>query len=678
MKRTKLITALCVLAVVFLLGIFALPTKAEAATYNGFTYKVSGGKATITDYTGSATNLTIPTTLGGYPVTTIGDWTFADCTRLTSVTIPNSVTSIGSHAFNYCRALTSVTIVDSVTSIGDSAFAFCEALTSVTIPDSVTSIGDSAFHCCKALTGIWVDEDNATFSNDSYGVLFNKDKTTLIQAPVGISGGYTIPNSVTSIGDDAFCWCSRLTSVTIGNSITSIGNSAFYFCEALTSVTIPDSVKSIGDYAFSDCEALTSVTIGDSITSIGYSAFYYCGSLTDVYYAGTEAQWKKITIDSYNSSLTSATIHYQHIHDYTLFPGVTVEPTCTQPGYIEYTCVWGETYRQVLPAGHNYTVFINTVAPTCTEGGHSVYKCSRCDETQTRDVVSAFGHDATVLVNTVEPTCTEGGYSVYLCSRCNKTEKRDPVSALGHDYSGAVTVVEPTCKDKGYTETQCIRCDSIEKTNYKDTVGHKLVILPAVAPTCEKTGLTMGTTCQWCDSVGVAQKEVAALGGKCDYTADPTTCGTCGYVRADVSINQVVLRPACAGLYFKGAFTFGAHETVTRYGIAVSLYNKLPVADDSDATSRYTAGQNSVLISDILGQGKTGRDLIYARPYALLADGTYLYGDVVCTNLKSVVEAIDTQFDGLTTAQQQAIADMYRQNTAAMQSWLIPKIKEYA
>ena len=145
---------------------------------------------------------------------------------------------------------------------------------------------------------------------------------------------------------------------------------------------------------------------------------------------------------------------------------------------------------------------------------------------------------------------------------------------------------------------------------------------------------------------------------------------------ADVVITNVVLRPSCSGLYFKGGFTFGAHETVSRYGIAVSLYNDLPVADDSDATSLYTVGENSVLISNILGEGKDGKTLIYARPYALLEDGTYIYGDVVVTNLKSVVETIDAKFDTLTTAQQTVVADLYRQNTAAMQDWLIPKIKE--
>ena len=191
-------------------------------------------------------------------VTSIGDRAFYDCSKLTSVTIPNSVTSIGSSAFQFCSKLTSVTIPNSVTSIGDGAFYDCSGLTSVTIPNSVTSIGDRAFEGCSGLTSV------------------------------------TIPNSVTSIGNYAFDGCSKLTSVTIPNSVTSIGNyafwgcsgltssSAFSNCSGLTSVTIPNSVTYIESHAFSNCSGLTTVTIPNSVKSIGSSAFWCCSGLTSV------------------------------------------------------------------------------------------------------------------------------------------------------------------------------------------------------------------------------------------------------------------------------------------------------------------------------------------------------------------------------------------------------------
>ena len=228
-------------------------------------------------------------------VTSIGGWAFKNCV-LTSVMIPDSVTSIACGAFSGCRSLASVTIPEGVTSIDGYAFSGCSGLTSVTIPDSVTSIGEDAFSGCDSLTSVTIPDSVTSIGGGAFS---------------GCSGltSVTIPDSVTSIGDFAFRGCSGLTSVTIPSSVTSIGGGAFSGCTSLTAAAIPSSVTEIGGSAFSGCTGLTSVTIPDSVTSIDGYAFSGCSGLTDVYYAGTAADWAKISISEGNEDLLAAALH---------------------------------------------------------------------------------------------------------------------------------------------------------------------------------------------------------------------------------------------------------------------------------------------------------------------------------------------------------------------------------
>ena len=212
-------------------------------------------------------------------VTRIGDAAFGGCSDLTSITIPNSVRSIGNSAFSGCSALTSITIPHSVIYIGSYAFRDCSALTSITIPNSVTSIGDRAFNNCSCLTSVIAEKGNKKFDsrNDCNAIIETESNTLIIGCNSTI-----IPNTVTSIGGEAFCGCSGLTSITIPNSVTSIGYRAFYGCSALTSIIIPNSVTNIEEYAFCSCSALTSIIISNSVTSIGHKAFADYSHLTSI------------------------------------------------------------------------------------------------------------------------------------------------------------------------------------------------------------------------------------------------------------------------------------------------------------------------------------------------------------------------------------------------------------
>ena len=249
----------------------------------------------------------ITTVVIGNGVTNIGKNICYGYPTLTYVSIPASVTSIGEQAFKGCEKLTSVSIPDDVTSIGKKAFNGCISLSSINIPAGIETFDRSWFDGCSSLTAINVAVGNAYYASED-GVLFNKTKTTLIQYPAGKEATtYEIPTTVTSIGNEAFSWSTKLTSVIIptgvttigdyafsmseklasvtfaaGSSLTSISDYAFFYCENLTSITIPAGVTSIGKDAFYGCSKLTSVSIPAGVTSIGEAAFYYCTNLASI------------------------------------------------------------------------------------------------------------------------------------------------------------------------------------------------------------------------------------------------------------------------------------------------------------------------------------------------------------------------------------------------------------
>ena len=256
------------------LAIMASFADTEVVDGYTWTYQIYGDTAKIYNYDYVAISpepigfVTIPATLGGKHVTSIGDHAFDGCSDLTSVTIPNSVTNIGESAFRFCHSLTSVDIPEGVVSIGGGAFSY-SGLADVAIPNSVTRIGVMVFDVCSNLKSATIGNGITNFGHKVFA--YCDSLTNVVISP-----------RATNIGDYMFVGCSGLTSVTIPDNVKSIESCAFEGCSGLTSVAIPDSVTSIGDDVFSGCSGLTNVVIGASVTSIGDGAFAGCAGLTSV------------------------------------------------------------------------------------------------------------------------------------------------------------------------------------------------------------------------------------------------------------------------------------------------------------------------------------------------------------------------------------------------------------
>lgn len=242
-------------------------------------------------------SLTQATFADGGNVTEIPADTFASCTKLVSVTLPDTLQTIGEEAFYYCTSLRSITIPRQVSSIGKMAFQYTSALsvvfeedsacstlsyafygsglTSIVLPDHLASTGSYAFSGCTSLTSIDLPEGLATIDINAF---YN---CSLLRS-------VTFPETLTSINSSAFAGCSKLTNVVLPSKLATIGNYAFLNCTSIKEIELPDTLTTLGDQAFNGCKALVTVTIPASITSLGAGLFKGCTSLTgvDYLYAG--------------------------------------------------------------------------------------------------------------------------------------------------------------------------------------------------------------------------------------------------------------------------------------------------------------------------------------------------------------------------------------------------------
>ena len=392
------------LILALVLVIILIPARANAKTFDGFVYTPYEDHVEITDYTGGATEVVIPSEIEGLPVTTIGERAFIYrnepfdiCGKITSVDIPDSVTTIADNAFWGCRRLTHIKMTNRVSYIGEFAFNACDNLTSIDLPDSLTSISNGTFADCYHLTSIDLPDKLTSIGDFTFTNCESLRNIDFPDSVVTIGDGaflgcqklktIYIPDSVVTIGDGAFMGCQKLTEIRVAESnqnysnddryvlfdkektallhvpgaltgsyvipegVITIGNNAFSWIYHLTSIAIPGSVTRIGSYAFSDCDRLSIIHFrGDApefeqdiFTNVTATAYYPDGNNT----------WTADLMQNYGGKITW--LRHDANHDYT-FSQVITAPTCTGQGYTTYTCGCGESYvgNHVDALGHAY------------------------------------------------------------------------------------------------------------------------------------------------------------------------------------------------------------------------------------------------------------------------------------------------------------------------------------
>lgn len=278
-------------------------------------------------------NTSIPNT-----VTSIDDFAFNDCRGLTNVTIPNSVTSIGRYSFA-STGLASVDIPNSVTTIGPYAFEACTKLKSISISASVSSIGLEAFGGCSYVESISIDPENPIYdSRNNCNAIIETASNRLIQG----CQNTIIPNSIRTIDEYAFHYCTALTNITIPNSVTHIGDEAFYHCSNLTDVIMGDSLTYIGSKAFEFCTNLKNINLPNCVSSIGSDAFKDCNSISTLFITGV-GEWKGVSLSSViptsptlyiDSRITAINgMRAPHFHVYCY---ATTPPECNDYSFYNY------------------------------------------------------------------------------------------------------------------------------------------------------------------------------------------------------------------------------------------------------------------------------------------------------------------------------------------------------
>ncbi len=391
--------------------------------------------------------------------------------------------------------LCTVSLPSSIIVINDCAFDNCSGLTSIAIPKSVTTIGADAFESCSALTSIKVDDRNSKYDsrNDCNAIIETASNLLIAGCKNTI-----IPNSVTSIGDNAFCGCNGLTSINIPNSVASLGNFAFYGCSSLTSITIPSSVTSIGRGVFQGCNGLISVTLPHSVTSIGGSAFQYCSLLTSVTIPNGVTSIADFTFCGC-SSLTSITIpdNVKSIGKYAFkgcngLTSITIPNSVTNIGNYAFSDCSGLAYVKIekdTPISISPDVFSNRMYKTLyvPKGSKAAYQSAAywkefkeiveyaTSSTYSLSITSSTGgsvnYAGDAITGTTQSYTVDEGTNATLTFTPNSGYRLKSVVVNGADVSASVVNNQYTVSNISQNTTVNVAFEAIPPTTYTLTIS---------------------------------------------------------------------------------------------------------------------------------------------------------------------------------------------------------------
>ena len=535
------------------------------------------------DYRASITSIVVNS-----GITSIGFAAFDLCHNATSISIPNTVTNIETYAMAFCYSLTSVTIPDSVKTIGASAFANCYDLADVHIGSGVSTIYGNPFNKGGALVTITVSENNPYFKAED-NVLLSMDGTRLICCGTEKSGKYAIPETVTTLEEYAFYYCSQLTGITIPESITTIPANAFYYCRGLTGITLPAGITTLGNYAFGNCGNLANIVFEGDAPSINSNSFY---SVTaNAYYMADTEGWTEDVTQNYGGTLTWAAHSESGGHYYAL---AVTDPTCAEGGHTVYTCnICGYSYTgDYLDAnGHSYST------EWSVDSDSHWHTCSVCGET-TEDEAHSFDNGFCAECDTCEtaPLNSDGNYEIsnegqlYWFAALVNGGKASASAVLTDDIvlnTGLLTD-DGSLSDGEFRSWTPIGSSTVPYTGSFDGQGHTISglyvhgssyigLFGATDTGCTLTGITLE------DVYVVGTTYVGALGG---YIGSTTL--------TDCSVSGTVIG---SGVYVGGITGF------LDYGTTQNCHNACSVT----GSANYVGGIAGVIrITDISGCGNSG------------------------------------------------------------------------